>query len=195
MTNSCFTFGRLLKNELIVLATGTKHKLYLSKEIVWSRLAAFYLPKASPFEVRIRAYTGCLFRCVINHNNVASFQRDLNIAIAWWVDTGIYFKMEADIKSEYGSQRDSWTMPKVRGKQSLGFSHILPSFIIFGVATFLSMVAFSLEIFPYLYKQHVQRRRAGRMRRMWRQRMQRRPRRSKAAPNRPMAAPNMPNKD
>ena len=80
-------------------------------------------------------------------NNAASFQRDLNIAIAWWLDTGIYFKMEADITSEYGSQRTSWTQPKVRGNQPLGFIHVLPSFIIFGVATCISMVAFALEIF------------------------------------------------
>ena len=80
-------------------------------------------------------------------NNATSFQRDINIAIAWWLDTGIYFKMEADITSEYGSQRTFWTRPKVRGDQPLSFSHVLPSFIIFGVATCISMVAFALEIF------------------------------------------------
>ena len=80
-------------------------------------------------------------------NYDASFQRDLNMAISWWLDTGIYFKMEADITSEYGSQRTFWTRPKVRGNQPLGFSHVLPSFIIFGVATCISMVAFALEIF------------------------------------------------
>ena len=121
-------------------------------------------------------------------NNAASFQRDLNIAIAWWFDTGIYFKMEADIKSDYGSQRASWTRPKVRGKQPLGFSHVLPSFIIFGVATFISMVAFALEIFPYLYMQHARRMRERR------RPSQRYLRRLRAAPNRSRTAPNMPRK-
>ena len=119
-------------------------------------------------------------------NNGASFQRDLNIAIAWWFDAGIYFKMEADITSEYGSQRTFWTRPKVRGDQPLSFSHVLPSFIIFGVATCISMVAFAFEIFPYLYMQHVRR-----------MRVRRRPRylrRLRAAPNRSTAAPNMPMK-
>ena len=109
-------------------------------------------------------------------NNAASFQRDLNIAIAWWLDTGIYFKMEADITSEYGSQKTSWTRPKVRGNQPLGFSHVLSAFIILGVATCISMVAFAFEIFPYLYMQHARRKRARRLR---------------AEPNRSTAAPNM----
>ena len=161
------------------------NKLYVGKEIIWSRLSAFYLPKASPFEVRITVSIVCV---VSMQNNTASFQRDLNMAIAWWLDTGIYFKMEADIKSEYGSQRTSWTRPKVRGNQPLGFSHVLPSFIIFGVATFISMVAFALEIFPYLYMQHARRMRERR------RPSQRYLRRLRAAPNRSRTAPNMPRK-
>ena len=159
------------------------NKLYVGKEIIWSRLSAFYLPKASPFEVRITVSIVCV---VSMQNNTASFQRDLNMAIAWWLDTGIYLKMEADIKSEYGSQRTSWIRPKVRGNQPLSLNHVLPSFIIFGVATFISMVAFTLEIFPYLYMQHVRR-----------MRVRRRPRylrRLRVAPNRSTAAPNMPRK-
>ena len=121
-------------------------------------------------------------------NYATSFQRDLNMAIAWWLDTGIYFKMEADITSEYGSQRTSWTRPKVRGNQPLGFIHVLPSFIIFGVATCISMVAFALEIFPYLYMQHARRKRARRRPR------QRYLRKIRAEPNRSIAAPNIPRK-
>ena len=46
----------MLKNELISIGAVSKNnKIYFSKEIIWSRLNAFYLPKASPFEVRIRA--------------------------------------------------------------------------------------------------------------------------------------------
>ena len=127
--------------------------------------------------------------CVASMKNYdASFQRDLNMAIAWWLDTGIYFKMEADITSEYGSHRTSWTRPNVRENQPLGFSHVLPSFIIFGVATCISMVAFALEIFPYLYMQHARRKRARRRPR------QRYLRKIRAEPNRSTAAPNIPRK-
>ena len=91
---------------------------------------------------------------------VLSSQRDLNIAIAWWSDTGIYFKMESDIKSKYGSQKVSWTRPKVRRNQPLGFSHILPSIIIFGVAILTSMVAFAQETVPSMFAQHEQGRKA-----------------------------------
>ena len=95
-------------------------------------------------------------------------QRDINMAIAWWMDTGIHFKMEADITSEYGSQRASWTRPKVRGNQPLSFSHVLPSIIIFGVAILTSMVAFAQETVP-LYVQHGRMRKARkRQRRRWR---------------------------
>ena len=53
---SNFWFCRILKNELTTIAAVSKNdKIYAGKEIIWSRLNAFYLPKASPFEVRIRA--------------------------------------------------------------------------------------------------------------------------------------------
>ena len=89
-------------------------------------------------------------------NNILIFQKTLNEAIGWWLDTGIYFKMESDIMSEYGSQRDSWSRPKISGDRPLGLSHVIPSFIIFGVATFVSILAFSLEKIPSWYMKHVQ---------------------------------------
>ena len=97
---------------------------------------------------------------------VLSSQRDLNIAIAWWMDTGIYFKMELDIKSKYGSQKISWTRPMVRGNQPLGFSHVLPAFIIFGVAILTSMVTFAHETVPSMYVQQGRRRKARNRQRM-----------------------------
>ena len=55
-----FSFCRLLKNELIAIAPASRNVLYIGTEIIWSRLTAFYLPKASPFEVRTILYN-CLF--------------------------------------------------------------------------------------------------------------------------------------
>ena len=81
-------------------------------------------------------------------------QRDINRAIAWWMDTGIHFKVESDIQEEYGLLAKAWQRPKIRGKLPLGFSHVAPSFIIFGVAIFISIIVLIQEISHHLSKQH-----------------------------------------
>ena len=83
------------------------------------------------------------------------------MAIAWWMDTGIHIKMGADISAEYGSLLNEWQKPKIRGDVPLGFSHVLPSIIIFGVAAFMSIIAFALEHFHYLVKQYKIKKGAG----------------------------------
>ena len=75
------------------------------------------------------------------------------MAIAWWMDTGIHFKMATDIKAEYGSHSNYWQRPKIRDNLPLDFSHVVTSIIIFGVATFISIIVFALEIVHYLSRQ------------------------------------------
>ena len=82
------------------------------------------------------------------------FQRDINMAIAWWIDTGIHYKVAADIRAEYVSLQNNWQKPKIRDETKLGLSHVAPSIIIFGVATFFSMTAFAFEIVHYLSEQN-----------------------------------------
>ena len=112
------------------------------------------------------------------------------MAIAWWMETGIQIKMEADIKAEYGSEAGSvineWQRPTIRGEQPLGFSHVVPSIIIFGVATFISIIAFALEIVHYFPKQN-------KMKKNKRTR-QRRQKREMAQPKRTRAQPEIPKK-
>ena len=69
------------------------------------------------------------------------------MAIAWWFDTGIHFKMASDTSREYGSQANYWERPMIRENIPLGFSHVAPTALIYGVATFLSITAFAFEIF------------------------------------------------
>ena len=69
------------------------------------------------------------------------------MAIAWWMDTGIYLKMAADISAEYGTISNFWARPKIRGITPLDFSHVGTAIIIFGVATFTSFIAFAHENF------------------------------------------------
>ena len=75
------------------------------------------------------------------------------MAIAWWMDTGVHFKMATDVKAEYGSHSNYWQRPKIRDNLPLDFSHVVTSIIIFGVATFISIIVFALEIVHYLSKQ------------------------------------------
>ena len=76
------------------------------------------------------------------------------MAIAWWMDTGVHFKMASDVKAEYGSHSNYWQRPKIRDNLPLDFSHVVTSIIIFGVATFISIIVFALEIVHYLSRQN-----------------------------------------
>ena len=111
---------------------------------------------------------------------IMSLQRDINMALAWWMDTGIHFKMNADIRAEYGSFKNFWQRPKIRGNQSLGLSHVVPSIIIFGVATFISIIAFALEITHYKSKQNKTKKNIRRQMRL---------KKTKAKPKRSMTKP------
>ena len=113
-------------------------------------------------------------------------QRDINMALAWWMDTGIHFKMGSDIRAEYGSHLNTWRQPTIRGNQPLGFSHVVPSIIIFGVATFISIIAFALENVHYFPKQNKIKKN--------KRRRQRRQKRGMAQPKRTRAQPEIPKK-
>ena len=68
------------------------------------------------------------------------------MATAWWVDTGIHYKMSLDVSAKYGSQANFWQRPTIRGLVPLGFSHVAPTTIIYGIPTLLSIIAFAIEI-------------------------------------------------
>ena len=111
------------------------------------------------------------------------------MAIAWWMDTGIHFKMASDIRAEYGTHLMvdlTWRKPKIRDNLTLGISHVLPSIIILGVATFISIIAFALEIVHNLSKQNKMKKN--------RRRRQRRQKRDMAQPKRARAQPEIPKK-
>ena len=111
------------------------------------------------------------------------------MAIAWWMDTGIHFKMASDIRAEYGTHLMvdlTWRKPKIRDNLTLGISHVLPSLIIFGVATFISIIAFALEKVHYFPKQN-------KMKKNKRTR-KRRQKREMAQPKRTRAQPEIPKK-
>ena len=97
------------------------------------------------------------------------------------MDTGIHFKMGADISAEYGSFKNFWQRPKIHDNQSLGLSHVVPSIIIFGVATFISIIAFALEIAHYKSKHN----KTGKNRRRRQMRLER----TRAQPKRSMTKP------
>ena len=114
------------------------------------------------------------------------------MAIAWWMDTGIHFKMASDIRAEYGTHLMvdlTWRKPKIRDNLTLGISHVLPSIIIFGVATFISIIAFALEIVHYWSKQKKIKKNTRR-----RRQRQRRQKREMAQPKRTRAQPEIPKK-
>ena len=106
-------------------------------------------------------------------------QREINMATAWWVDTGIHIKMAADVRAEYGSQSNSdvpwsnfWERPKIRDNIPLDLSHVGTAIIAFGVAIIISIFELVIEIvYVKLRKRRkVQRRQKIRQRKLLRPR-------------------------
>ena len=73
-------------------------------------------------------------------------QEGMSMATAWWIDTGIQFKMSLDVSAKYGSRTNYWQRPIIRELVPLGFSNVAPTAIIYVVSTFLSITAFAVEI-------------------------------------------------
>ena len=67
------------------------------------------------------------------------------MAIAWWLDTGIYSRMENHV-GQNQNWTTEWTQPTTNEKESLKLSHVLPLLIIFGAAIMTSMIVFGLEL-------------------------------------------------
>ena len=69
--------------------------------------------------------------------------------VGWWLETGIYSKMESDVwlkKMKYKNWTTEWKRPTTNPKESLELGHVLPIFIIFGALIIFSVVVFWLEL-------------------------------------------------
>ena len=71
-------------------------------------------------------------------------QSDFNKAIGWWLETGIYAKMEDDV-GRNKNWTTAWTKPTNRKREPLEMSHVQPLFIIFGAGIMASVIAFGFE--------------------------------------------------
>ena len=72
------------------------------------------------------------------------------MAIHWWLASGTYQKMEADVYALQGGSswgQAVWTPIHVRGNEvSLTLSHLLPSFGVLAVGIIPSAIAFLIEV-------------------------------------------------
>ena len=79
------------------------------------------------------------------------------MAVGWWLDTGIYFKMKRDVEAVFGALWDGWSRPtSIRTDQPLGLTHVLPSMIIFVSGTLISVIAFAVEILHNIFQRRRQ---------------------------------------
>ena len=83
-------------------------------------------------------------------------QRDFNMAITWWMATGISHKMESDVRDQYFGQA-YWVPQSVLGEEvPLEINHVLLSFMILGVGLVFSKSVFFCELmFHKIGKQDV----------------------------------------
>ena len=77
------------------------------------------------------------------------FQRDFQVAISSWIETGIYQKMRRDITSSpdfRGYLEESfWTQKKIHGNKPINIYHVLPAFMALGFGLISSIISFILE--------------------------------------------------
>ena len=78
------------------------------------------------------------------------------MAIHWWLASGTYQKMEADVYALQGGsswEQAVWTPITVRGNEeiSLTLSHLLPSFGLLGLGLIPSAIVFLIELMKQSY--------------------------------------------
>ena len=80
------------------------------------------------------------------------------MAVGWWLDTGIYFKMKKDVEAVFGAQRDAWSRPStsIRTDQPLSLTHVLPSMIIFVSGILISVIAYAVEFLHNIFQRRRQ---------------------------------------
>ena len=141
------------KNTLVLLGPGYRGSFgvflpggaYKSKSALFSGAAAFHLPTVSPLKA---SYIFGLRMVRILF--LITPQREFDKAIGWWLETGIYSKMESDV----GRNRNwttEWKRPTTNPKESLEVGHVLPLFIIFVAAIMFSTVVFGIELLSLRY--------------------------------------------
>ena len=79
-----------------ILNVRNGHQLHLGRQQVLSLGVAFVVPKASPLKASAMPII-CTKQCCNKE-----FQRDFHMAVAWWMDTGIYAKMLSDVLTDLG---------------------------------------------------------------------------------------------
>ena len=82
--------------------------------------------------------------------NLKILQRDFHMAVAWWMDTGIYAKMLSDVLLQINSRREFERVEKFRGSDKpLSAAHLLASFLFLGAGLTLSVIALACELLAH----------------------------------------------
>ena len=104
---------------------------------------AFVVPKASPLKASFPMFK----ENTTLEKITKSLQRDFHMAVAWWMDTGIYAKMLSDVLLLIDSRREVERVKKFRGSDKpLSAAHLLACFLFLGVGLTLSATALACEV-------------------------------------------------
>ena len=93
--------------------------------------------------------TGLNHLCICTLESL--FQQKLQRAISSWLETGIYQKMENEIKTsptwrDHFDETSFWTKKDEYGNKPLTLIHVLPSIMVLGFGLIPSITIFTLEI-------------------------------------------------
>ena len=93
--------------------------------------------------------TGLNHLCICTLESL--FQQKLQRAISSWLETGIYQKMENEIKTsptwrDHFDETSFWTKKDEYGNKPLTLIHVLPSIMVLGFGLIPSIIIFTLEI-------------------------------------------------
>ena len=78
-------------------------------------------------------------------------QRDFNTAISWWIATGIWKKMEHDVRSKF-TANSFWTPQLMQEETPLEMYHVAAQFMLLIFGLVLSILSFLVELLLKLYR-------------------------------------------
>ena len=83
---------------------------------------------------------------------LGSFQRDFNMAISWWMATGINHKMAKDVDTLHSRGEAYWSRKFIHENIPLNVHHVLPALIVLILCLVFSTCIFFGEMLLNLYK-------------------------------------------
>ena len=124
---------------------------HASTDKVFWDIQQFSVPKGSPLYVSNTNIRYPTFIVNFKRSILSMHQRDFNTAISWWIATGIWKKMEHDVRSKFIA--NSFWIPQLMQEETpLEMYHVAAQFMLVIFGLFLSILSFLVELLLKLHR-------------------------------------------